>query len=113
MGDARDGYSMLWTRWALAWDEVPGERSNCHFPRLPTGPPCSVYARLESNPRTRSLSDATDLLDVILAGGFVRRFEEAGGVFAEPLGQLVEFFAEAVDGLLVHVRLGDEFGQGD
>ena len=58
-------------------------------------------------------SDAADLLDVILAGGFVGSFEEAGGVFAEPLGDLVEFFAEAVDGLLVHVCLGDEFGEGD
>ena len=58
-------------------------------------------------------SNATDLLNVILAGRFVGSLEEAGGVFAEPLGQLVEFFAEAVDGLLVHVCLGDEFGEGD
>ena len=34
-------------------------------------------------------------------------------MFAEPLGQLVEFFPETVDGLLVHVCLGDEFGEGD
>lgn len=58
-------------------------------------------------------SNTTDLLDVILAGRFVGGFEEAGGVFAEPLGQLVEFFAEPVDGLLVHVCLGDELGEGD
>ena len=58
-------------------------------------------------------SNTTDLLDVILAGGFVRSFEEAGGIFAEPLGQLVEFFAETVDGLLVHVGLGDEFRERD
>ena len=58
-------------------------------------------------------SDTADFLDIILAGRFVGGLEEAGGVFAEPLGQLVEFFSEAVDGLLVHVRLGDEFGEGD
>ena len=58
-------------------------------------------------------SNTTDLFDVILAGGFVGSFEEAGGIFAEPLGQLVEFFAETVDGLLVHVGLGDELGEGD
>ena len=58
-------------------------------------------------------SNTTHLFDVILAGGFVGGFEEASGVFAEPLGQLVEFFAETVDGLLVHVGLGDELGEGD
>ncbi len=58
-------------------------------------------------------SNAADLLDVILAGGFVRSFEEASGIFAEPLSQLVELFAKTVDGLLVHVCLGDEFREGD
>lgn len=66
-----------------------------------------------SKPRTQLSSNTTDLLDVILAGGFVRSFEEASGIFAEPLGQLVEFFAETVDGLLVHVCLGNEFGKGN
>lgn len=63
-----------------------------------------------SKPQIQFSSNAADLLDVILAGVFVWSFEKASGVFAEPLGQLVEFFAEAVDGLLVHVCLGDEFG---
>lgn len=56
-------------------------------------------------------SNAADFLDVILAGGLVRSFEEASRIFAEPLGQLMEFFAETIDGLLVHVCLGDEFGE--
>ena len=70
------------------------------------------------SPATRTMnpahsSDTTHLFDVILTGGFVGSFEEACGIFAKPLGQLVEFFAETVDGLLVHVGLGDEFGEGD
>ena len=53
------------------------------------------------------------LLDILLARGLVLGGEEAGGVLAEPLRQLGEFFAEAVDGLLVHVCLGNELGHGD
>ena len=76
----------------------------------------SAYALMESSlpkPQIQHSSNTTDLFDVILACGFVRGFEEACGIFAKPLGQLVKFFAETVDGLLVHVCLGDEFGEGD
>lgn len=34
-------------------------------------------------------------------------------IVAEPEGHLGEFFAQPVDGLLVHVGLGDELGEGD
>ena len=57
--------------------------------------------------------NAPRLLDILLACGLVLGGEEAGGVLAEPLRQLGEFLAEAVDGLLVHVGLGDELGHGD
>lgn len=66
-----------------------------------------------SKPHNQLPSNTADLLDVVLARSLVWSSEEARRVLAEPLGQLVEFFAEAVDGLLVHVCLGDEFGEGD
>lgn len=72
----------------------------------------SIINFLYPNFQPSDTSDATDLLDVILACVLVRGFEEAGGIFSKPLGQFVKFFAEAVDGLLVHVCLGDEFGEG-
>ena len=43
-----------------------------------------LYPNLDRIQRT-SLN-TTHLFDVILAGSFVRGFEEAGGVFAKPLG---------------------------
>ena len=54
---------------------------------------------------------ATGLIDISLALRLVVGGEVVLGVLPEPLGHLGEFLAQAVDGLLVHVRLGDEFGE--
>ena len=53
------------------------------------------------------------LLNVLLALHLVVGGEVVLAMLAEPGGHLAEFLADAVDGLLVHVCLGDEFGHGD
>lgn len=53
------------------------------------------------------------LLHIILARRLILSSEEAIGVFAEPLREFGHFVTEFADGLVVHVRLGDEFGERD
>lgn len=52
---------------------------------------------------------AARLINISLALRLVVGGEVVLGMLAEPLGHLGEFLAQAVDGLLVHVCLGDEF----
>ena len=61
----------------------------------------------------RRFLNASGLVHILLAGCLVLANEILGRVTAEPVGELDELLAEAVDGLLVHVGLGDEFWEGD
>lgn len=60
----------------------------------------------------RRFLNASGLFHILLAGRLVLADEVLGGVAAEPAGELDELLAEPVDGLLVHVGLGDQFGEG-
>ena len=60
-----------------------------------------------------SLLGATSFLDILRRRSFILDGEEPPGVLAQPGGDLCEFLAQAVDGLVVHVCLGDEFGERD
>ena len=53
------------------------------------------------------------LLHILLTRRLVLSSEKAVRVLAEPLCEFGHFIAEFADGLVVHVRLGDEFGKGD
>ena len=53
------------------------------------------------------------LLHIILARRLILSSEEAIGVLAKPLRQFGHLVTEFADGLVVHVRLGDEFGERD
>jgi hypothetical protein len=53
------------------------------------------------------------LLDILLRRGLVLRDKVLGRVPGEPGGELYEFLAQAGDGLVVHVCLGDELLEGD
>lgn len=50
------------------------------------------------------------LLNIVLALDLILRGEVILAMLAQPGGHLAEFFADAVDGLRVHVGLRDEFG---
>jgi hypothetical protein len=58
-------------------------------------------------------SSIASLLDVLGAGGLVLADEVLGDVPREPVGKFEKFFTEAVDGLLIHVGLRNEFGEGN
>lgn len=53
------------------------------------------------------------LLHILLARSLILSSEKAIRVLAEPLRKFSHLIAEFADGLVVHVRLGDEFGEGD
>jgi len=57
--------------------------------------------------------DATSFLDVFLAWSFILANEVLSGVASEPICHLGEFFAKTVNGLEIHVGLGDKLGQGN
>lgn len=52
-------------------------------------------------------------LHILLARSLVLSSEEAVRVLAEPLREFGHLITEFADGLVVHVRLRDEFGEGD
>lgn len=56
---------------------------------------------------------APRLVDILLALRLVVGDKVVLRMLAQPLGHLGEFLAEAGDRLRVHVRLGDEFGEGN
>lgn len=57
----------------------------------------------------RRVSTVASLLDVILAWGLIFLDEIFGRVLTEPIGQLGQLLPKTVDGLLIHIGLGDEF----
>lgn len=59
------------------------------------------------------LLGATSLLDVFRVGGLVLADEVLEAVLGEPAAELEQLLAQTVDGLLVHVCLGDELRHGD
>jgi hypothetical protein len=82
-----------------------------------TDSPSSCYLSLispQTSPPVRPLSSlGTSLVNVLLSGCLVLGDEVLNAVLGEPAGESGQFVAEAVDGLLVHVGLGDEFREGD
>ena len=52
------------------------------------------------------------LLNVLLRRGLVISEEVRIDVAAEPVGQLDDFLAETLDGLVIHVCLGDQARHG-
>lgn len=57
--------------------------------------------------------EASCFVYIFLRRGFVFVYEVCFAVAAEPDCEFADFFAQARDGLLVHVCLGQEFGEGD
>lgn len=53
------------------------------------------------------------LLDVLLRSGLVGREEVESLVLCDPRGKFDHLFAQALDGLGIHVRLRDELGKFD
>ena len=66
-----------------------------------------------SAPRSTMQKRPARLVDILLALDLILSGEVVLAMLPEPGGHLAEFLAHAVDGLLVHVCLGDEFGHGD
>jgi hypothetical protein len=64
-------------------------------------------------PFSRARSSIASLLDVLGSGGLVLADEILGDVPREPVGEFEEFLAKPVDGLLIHVGLGDQLGEGN
>lgn len=62
-----------------------------------------------------SLSAGSDLVNVGLPGALVYRGEKGVDLrfFGQPCSHTTELLAQAVDGLMVHVRLRNKFRHGD
>ena len=88
--------------------------SLAHFPNRSKHPPLSQPGPpLPPPPHLQTPSKPPRLLNIILTSSFILAREKPAGILAQPLRQLGQLLAQAGDGLLVHVCLGDEFGHGD
>jgi hypothetical protein len=56
---------------------------------------------------------ASGLVNVLLGGCLVLVDKVRFAVAAQPRGELSDFFSKPGYGLLIHVRLGEKFGQGN
>ena len=78
--------------------------------------PCtaiSVDAILHPNATTQHHLEILRLLGVFLARSLILVDKIIGGVSSEPVSQFRELFTEAVDGLVVHIGLSNQLGEGD
>ena len=60
----------------------------------------------------QNLIRSLTLLHILLVRGLILCCEKAIGIFGQPLCEFRHFVTEFRDGLVVHVRLGDKFGEG-
>lgn len=74
--------------------------------------PFHIRHSLRPKPPQKLIRPLT-LLHIILARGLILSREETIRIFSQPLGEFRHFVTEFADGLVVHVRLGDELGERD
>ena len=88
------------------------KHSSSHDP-LPAFPPISnPLSSKHENQLPKNLIRSLTLLHILLARGLIFRRKETIGVFPKPLCEFRHFVTKFAHGLVVHVRLGDEFGEG-